>query len=68
MSPAIGLSEFTRAALRTLCTRTCTSIEVHKGGIHMMTKKINVTTTVLLSLLTVVLFQISVKTSAVRAA
>jgi C-terminal processing protease CtpA/Prc len=34
----------------------------------MMTKKINVTTTVLLSLLTVVLFQISVKTSAVRAA
>ena len=68
MAPAIGLSEFTRAALRTLCTRTCTSIEVHKGGIHMMTKKINVTTTVLLSLLTVVLFQISVKTSAVRAA
>ena len=34
----------------------------------MMTKKINVTTTVLLSVLTVVLFQISGKTSNVRPA
>jgi hypothetical protein len=30
MAPPIGLSEFTRAARGTLCTRTCISIVVHK--------------------------------------
>jgi C-terminal processing protease CtpA/Prc len=47
------------------------ALQIHchsQGGIHMMTKKINVTTTVLLIVLTVVLYQIPGKTSDVRAA
>lgn len=67
MAPVIGPSESTCAATGVSVLGLHINCD-SQGGIHMMTKKINVTTTVLLSVLTVVLFQLSGKTNEVRAA